>query len=359
LLGSFETLRQILPGPMPGQLYSWGQSQFFGQTLFAIPVENPAKPVSAVSTLMPDWARKLFGDMPGNILLVTNKSEAVWRGLPLIVPFLKTETDRDRTYLVGGLVPVLGLTKPAPREMFAQLSGQPDLVFYDWEITGPRLLHNRHFLQLGLIISKRTTLSTNATTFRWIQAAHPLLGNTITEISRNHWRRRGVAVLGMHLRGRLLPQHLDVVRFPARVQIEADQPQRTSLLGRGRQPNPSAGNHGRRPPGARDLCLPGDVVRCFAPRDRQSEYVRAALPLGPAKFRPIVNGRGGSRKREQRKNDPAAIRLHDHDRRAIWKEYGAGVVDCDRRRAMRQIGSDEAKKEVSCAHCREPTHKIP
>lgn len=171
--------------PLPDQASAWGQSQFFvGQTLIAFPVSDPTNTVLALNDKVPGWSSNMLGNLTGTVSVTSNRWEVVWRGLPLLIPFAKPVTDHNQSFLLSGLAPTAGPTNPAPAEMFTGLTDKPKLLYYDWEITGQRYLHNAQFFQLALVLAKRKTQATNAVTFRWGQKINTLLGNSITELTQ-------------------------------------------------------------------------------------------------------------------------------------------------------------------------------
>jgi hypothetical protein len=119
----------------------------------------------------------------GEFAYLSNKSELFWQGLPLAVPYLHPLQDAETEYLVGGLFPSAPGTNPPPPELFAQLRGRKDLVYYDWEITEERLKATRPLYQLLDILNRRQFFPTNAPGQKWLVAISPLLGNTITEVT--------------------------------------------------------------------------------------------------------------------------------------------------------------------------------
>ncbi len=70
-------------------------------------------------------------------MTMTN-SEIDWSGLPFVAPSLQAVHEPAGDFLFAGVFPNGPKNKPPPPELFKQL-GQPNLVYYDWEITAERL----------------------------------------------------------------------------------------------------------------------------------------------------------------------------------------------------------------------------
>jgi hypothetical protein len=150
-------------------------------TFLTMPVSNPSNMIRQLAPKVPPM---IFDRLPqpwGSVLWESNKSELYWRGVPFVDPFLKPLRDSGNDYLLFGMFPMGPLTNPPPPELFEQLKGRTNLVYYDWEITEHRLVHAKQLYQLLNIINRRTGASTNWPTQKWLADIGPHLGNTITE----------------------------------------------------------------------------------------------------------------------------------------------------------------------------------
>jgi hypothetical protein len=78
---------------------------------------------------------------------------------------------------------VTGKLKPAPAELFEQIIGRTNLVYYDWEITQGRMQQLRTVTQLQSIIARGGLHTTNAVSERWLDAIEPRLGNAVAELT--------------------------------------------------------------------------------------------------------------------------------------------------------------------------------
>jgi hypothetical protein len=151
-------------------------------------------------------------------LWISNRAEWLWTGLPMVVPHLRAERSGQQEYLLAGLFPAPGNSNAAPAELFAQVMGRTNLVYYDWELTDQRLPHARHTFQVSDIVSGRNLRSTNFATQRWIGEVAPLLGNTITEVTLSGpkelslVRKSDIGLTGFEIV--LLGRWIDSPRFP-------------------------------------------------------------------------------------------------------------------------------------------------
>jgi hypothetical protein len=171
-----------------------------------------------VAGWLPEFVSNYLTNPPGKFLWISNRAEWVWSGLPMLIPHLRAQRSGGHEYLVGGLFPLPVQSNTAPAELFAQVTGRTNLVYYDWELTDQRLPHARQSFQLWDIINRRRMQSTNFATQRWIVETAPLLGNTITEITLSGprelslVRKSDLGLTGFEIA--LLGRWIDSPRFP-------------------------------------------------------------------------------------------------------------------------------------------------
>jgi hypothetical protein len=184
LLGLARPLAESGLNPLPNQFCAWGINHEHCRMFFTMPVAGATNAMNKLSTAVPKFLHSIFTNPQGNFLYSTNRAEMLWSGVPWIVPRLHPHQNGRDEYLFGGIFP-LGLKHtPVPDELFAQVRGRTNLIYYDWEITEHRLTHGRMFFQLASILDSRPPPSTNRVSQRWLAAIAPKLGNTATEITQ-------------------------------------------------------------------------------------------------------------------------------------------------------------------------------
>src|SRR6185503_2324109 len=184
LLGQAKEFAGSGLNPLPNQFCAWGINHEQCRIYFTVPVANATNAMNRVSTAVPKFLYSTLPSPLGSFLYSTNKSEFVWDGVPFITPLLRPHKNGRDEYLFGGLFPLGPKHTPVPDELFAQVRGRTNLVYYDWEITEHRLTHGRQFFQLASILNGRAPLSTNTPSQRWFSAVGAKLGNTATEITQ-------------------------------------------------------------------------------------------------------------------------------------------------------------------------------
>src|SRR5581483_5531359 len=103
----------------------------------------------AMGIINPAEAAKIPTQTNGEILI---------SGFPFAAPNIRAEHDANGDFLVGGFFPNTPRSKPLPPELFTQLA-TPNLIYYHWEITGPRLQVLPQLSQLALMTTGHNQLN--------------------------------------------------------------------------------------------------------------------------------------------------------------------------------------------------------
>jgi hypothetical protein len=178
--------------PTPNQITAWGISNDQCRVYFAVPVNSSTNAIRQMAPAAPGFLLKRFPSALGDMLYASNRHELVWSGIPWILPTLRTGGRAGSEFLVGGIFPLAGRVYPPPDELYAQVRGRTDLVYYDWEDTPQRLDHCRQLYQLASLVDRRVIPTTNSVAQRWLIAIIPKLGNTVTEITQSGPRELSV-----------------------------------------------------------------------------------------------------------------------------------------------------------------------
>jgi hypothetical protein len=167
----------------PNQFYAWGQAYLPFQIQAAFPVNDATNWLDRISSRwLPRFNTNLAQHAAGKIFSLTNRAEILWRGLPMIFPFLQPAPEPGHDYLWGGIFPLDLATNPPPAELLQQLTSRTNLLFYDWEITQGRIAQLRPLAELLSQVATIPIINTNSAGALLLYAIEPKLGNTITEI---------------------------------------------------------------------------------------------------------------------------------------------------------------------------------
>jgi len=183
LLSQSSTIRDLGLKDLPNQFCLWGQAHEAAVTCLAVPMANARQRLNQLVLPIPKVVNAYFTNHPGNFLWSSNKSEILWEGLPFILPRVQAINEGGTEYLLADLFPMRHTKTNAPAELFDQFMRRGDLVYYDWEITGQRLLQARQLHQLYAIVKGLQFSGTNVPTQKWLRAIHSHLGNAVTEVA--------------------------------------------------------------------------------------------------------------------------------------------------------------------------------
>lgn len=188
LLAQQPELKQWRLPAFPNQLIAWTEADKPVYMTMALPLKGADR-----------WFKKqiprfeeslgliLEQKQMGTIKYQTNHHAAVWTGLPMIAPFLSPNS-RDKDWLFSasfpGFLPQGVITNPPPQQLLSQVRNRPDLIYYHWEVTEPRVQQMKVITSLsGIMLFKRMPIAGNPMPY-WINAIQDRLGNTITELTR-------------------------------------------------------------------------------------------------------------------------------------------------------------------------------
>jgi hypothetical protein len=196
-LKSDDTLSHLCTDPLSGQFYFWSMTQMPFQSYIAWPAENPTNLMLQLSTQLPAAINPSLKALNETELSWDPKrNQILWMKMNLTLPMMGPVPPRDGDFLIAGLFFQSPGTGPAPSALWEQFKGRPDLVYYDWELTGPRILELRLLTQAfpimqalgmdpsGNVIRDRDTGMRLATEERWLEALTGQLGNTVTEVTK-------------------------------------------------------------------------------------------------------------------------------------------------------------------------------
>ena len=205
-LKSDETLSRFCTNPLSNQFYFWSMGQMPFQSYVAWPEDNPGNTMKELSSQALAALNPKLKALNGTELRWNPaQTQIAWTKVQLTTPLLQPAPASNGQFLVGGLFAVTKGTGPVPDDLWEQFKGRTDLVYYDWELTGPRLRHLLTVTQvlpilqaLGVgpaepLLAEASPAKTLAapgvesrlnTQEQWLVGLTPLLPNTITEVTK-------------------------------------------------------------------------------------------------------------------------------------------------------------------------------
>ncbi len=189
LIGGVEGLREWRIPQIPNQLVAWSQLELPMYSMAIVPFPKVQRYIDrqkarVFESLNPSLAECKLG----KIEYMDNFKSFVWRGLPLWAPFVGAAPETNGNWAVIGSVPGYiprgPNTNPPPAELMKQISGRPELIYYHWELTPPRLEQVHMMVELARMMSVKAFPAQGNPFPNWLRKINPLLGNTITEVNR-------------------------------------------------------------------------------------------------------------------------------------------------------------------------------
>jgi hypothetical protein len=219
-LSSWSRWQNLHAGSAPNQVFSWGQPASPFLDYVAAPLATAPNAMPKIGAAIMDSMNPFLStNRMGKWERATNSDGVHWSG-PVIAPFVQSIAVKESEYLFGGLWPY-GLTNgAAPVGTFKELLGQPNLVYYHREITGPRVEVWLYIGQILRLISRRPQLPPFAA-IPWLKAVEPLLGNSTTMIKKSapntlelsRTSDLGLTAIELHI----LADWLESPQFPVRL----------------------------------------------------------------------------------------------------------------------------------------------
>lgn len=182
LLAGSPLLKRLGFDPVPNRCFTWSQQSQLGQTFAAFPMPG-------LSDLLPELAKTTSELIPASLRTnnppiihysATNRSVSLQGLLPTVVPVLQSVQTPYGEFALASLFPPTPMAPP-PQALLDQLQGT-NLVFYNWEITEPRITQTLNLVQVASVMTRTPQLSPRQPSLRWLRAAAAHLGNSATEV---------------------------------------------------------------------------------------------------------------------------------------------------------------------------------
>ena len=213
-LGSQKVWQDLQIGAAPNQFFVWAGWGVPMQTLFATPSGDASNRMSQISdSFMAKIDPWLNTNLSGHLEPATEFQGINWIGMPFLGPYLRSQGD----FLFGGFFPPGGGKAGLPAEMMFALN-RTNTVYYDWEITSPRIEAWFYMGQTLRIILHKSQLPDSAA-MSWLKANTNSIGNCLTTVTLSRpeqltfYRRSsgiGLTAFEMHL----LADWLESPQFP-------------------------------------------------------------------------------------------------------------------------------------------------
>jgi hypothetical protein len=174
--------------PLTNQFYAWAVSGMPFLTYMVWPAVNVTNALEKLSTeASAAFSDKLKQFNGTELRWLPERKRLVLSNLRVMAPTLEAVQDKTGEFLLLSLFPRLPENTPAPDELWKQINGRTNLVYYDWELTGPRM---QDWRMLGRMLLTRWRESPDETEDvstvedKWVEEMGYFAGRTVTEITR-------------------------------------------------------------------------------------------------------------------------------------------------------------------------------
>jgi hypothetical protein len=144
-----------------------------------------------------------------------------WNRAPIIAPIVHSVNVPSGRFLFGGLSPLVITNTSTPAGTLHELLTQHNVVYFDRELTGPRVEAWMYIGQLFRIIFRRAQLPPESLALNWLKAISPGLSTSATTVTKtgptemSFDRTSTLGLTGIELH--LLADWLESAEFPIRL----------------------------------------------------------------------------------------------------------------------------------------------
>ena len=199
-LTEWPVWRDLQIGVPPDQFFFWSLADSPYQVYLAAPLPDARQQVSALTDrLLQNGNPWLAAHGYISFDRAPDSNGVIWGNLPDIKPFIKSAGAGTDGWFYAGLLPdTRADAGPPPAGMIQDLLRRTNLVYYDWEVTGPRLQPCFQLGQTVRLITRQPQLPPDSASVAWLNILMPRLGTSATIINRT-----GPAELSLYRRSTL------------------------------------------------------------------------------------------------------------------------------------------------------------
>jgi hypothetical protein len=205
-------------GPPPDQICFWAMPGLGMLSYFAAPLPGASNAVDRLAKLvLQNQDRWLATNGLARFGRSTTFNGLEWKGLPYMTPFLQSVSVGSQNFVFGGGIPAVE-ANPLSLQPLRAVLNLTNLVYHDWEITGPRINQWLYMGQFVRLVSHRAQLPTDSPGVLWLLAVAPKLGASLTDITQtgpsqlSFTRQSSIGFTGIELQ--LLADWLESPQFP-------------------------------------------------------------------------------------------------------------------------------------------------
>ena len=207
LLNPIGALSRLSSQPLTNQLFCWALREMPLASYGAWPVMDATNIVRKLGAGAPAVFNPMLAASGTALNWIPQANRLSWLRLPLTAPVLEPAHDKSGDFLLAKMFPMEPKFAKASDELWSQFEQRDDVVYYDWELTGLRLMQWRVLTELLPVFQPpatkdaarrqkavqnakppapgNTAQTPLAVTEGWLSIlSTPVLGNTVTEVTR-------------------------------------------------------------------------------------------------------------------------------------------------------------------------------
>jgi len=184
-LESLKAWNNLQIGPPPDQICFWAQQGLGMLSYFAAPLPGASNEVDRLT----DWVlQNQHRWFPTNGLAKFGRSTEFnglrWQGIPYMTPFLRSITISNQGFVYGGGMPNAAAASPLPLNTLPAVLSRTNLLYHDWEITGPRIGQWLYMGQFARFVLYKAQMPSQSPGLLWLKAIAPRLEVSQTDITQ-------------------------------------------------------------------------------------------------------------------------------------------------------------------------------
>lgn len=177
------------PEDVPDQAFEWDLTGLPFKTFFALPVEHATNCFGHVAPVLENWLRFTLSPGRGAMSIDPRTPALRIEELPFCSPFLQLVAYSGQQFLFGGFGPhFFKRSGDMPVELANHILQATNLVYFDWEITGQRLIHWRYLDDVAHIsfdTAHTPRLLPMSPNLLWVSDVSSNLSHCVTEMKIN------------------------------------------------------------------------------------------------------------------------------------------------------------------------------
>jgi hypothetical protein len=177
-------LRQLQIEPVPNQLCFWASSVTPAPIFAAVPLTNATVLLQAMGPrVAAQYAPWFTNHTIGELQFSKEPLSLCLSGIPMFEPELEAVATPGGSFLLGRVTPKLPETsKPAPPQLFAQLTARSNVVYYGWEMTHDKVAQWIYLGQTARLALLLPQFPPESAAYTLLLEVGPKLGNSGTEV---------------------------------------------------------------------------------------------------------------------------------------------------------------------------------